>query len=331
MATPTVYKTAQNTFASQTAGLLKPVFASVFLVNILGGTAAADVKVHAPLVKAYSDETTLPYAANDTAFRSAYPMRVFIQTNSGRRSREGAERRGTPRKNQLKMQQQQTLMHQLGYLLPDYIEHATSADQADLVIRIRRTNYALDFRVIDVDQKNKKYKKSRRFVGGRCGVFHKAYYTKVKEKGEAYATYNLNVRLKGISKDRDQFTLRSAKNYSYGTNLRAATNCGTKATGHMPSNGVAKLFRKATADYRHHIASDIQGRAAKDLSRQIAHRVRTQADYFYTDLAARLIYRDQQHRPREHDHSSNSLHFSSHRPYYDDYQRYIKLVLRFGR
>ena len=183
----------------------------------------------------------------------------------------------------------------MGQFLPSYVTVVDSPEYADLVIRVRETDYNLDFRIIDVDRKDKRYKKNRRYTGGRCGVHLKAFYSKVKEKGEAYASYNVKVNLKGIGRDTDQFTLRAAENFTYGTKLRAKTNCGVRPTQHMPSNGVANLFSKSNDGYRHQVARKIRNEATSKLSRQIAHRVHAQADYFYTDLAAKLTYSAYRH------------------------------------
>lgn len=255
---------------------------SAVLLGLVTTSVSADLEAHAPLIKRYSNEASLDYIANNASFRANHPLKLFVQTGKrGDNRHQSAERRGQDQRINLQR-------HQVAEMLPDYIIPVTSAREADLVIRVRQTDYDIGFHIVDVDQKDKKYKKGRRYVGGRCGVYHKAYYTKVKEKGEAYASYKVAVRLNGISRDRDQFTLRSAKNFSYGTDLRAATNCGLQSTQHMPSKKVAKLFGKADQGYRRYIAAQIRGKAVNDLSRQIARRVLVQADYFYTDLAARL-------------------------------------------
>jgi len=279
---------------------------SAVLFGAVTTSASADIKAQVPLIKAYSDDSVLQYVANNADFRANHPLKLFVQAGKkGDRHNRSHQRREHRQHNVLQQ-------HQIAEMLPEYIIQVASAREADLVIRIRQTNYTLDFRVIDVDQKDKKYKKDRRYVGGRCGMYRRAYYTKVKEKGEAYASYKVAVRLNGISQDRDQFTLRSATNFSYGTNLRAATNCGLRSTQHMPSNKVAKLFGKANQGYRHHIAARIKDKAASDLNRQIAGRILAQADNFYADLAVRLSYRDR-YEEQGHLHSNNNslLHLSS--------------------
>jgi len=244
----------------------------------------------------YDYENTTPhYAANDSDFRAAHPLRVFIKVGNPRRASDG------------RRHQEQKTERRFAHYLPGYVALVDSPQHADLVIRVRETDYDLNFRVIDIDQKDKKYKKKRRYVGGRCGVHHKAFYTKVKEKGEAYASYNVKVNLKGINRNSDRFTLRAAENFSYGTNLRASTNCGMQPTNHMPSNGVAKLFSKSNDDYRHHVARKIRREAIDNLGRKIAQRIHEQADHYYTDLAADLNNRHYYERDYDRDLSEREI------------------------
>jgi len=212
--------------------------------------------------------------ATDIEFRANHPLKVFVKVASGRRSNKNLGSQHT--------------FHKMRYLLPAYVTLVESPAYADLIIKVRQTNYELDYRVIDTDRKDKKYKKSRRQTGGRCGYFQKAYYTKVKEKGEAYASYNVKLNLKGFGREHDKITLRSAENFSYGANLRASTNCGIRQTHHMPSKGVAKLFRQASQDYRYQVAHKIREEAAEDLGLFLAHNIKAKANHFYGGLAARL-------------------------------------------
>lgn len=279
-----------NTQPSMTATTIKNLtaksLAAIALASGITLSASADPNDY--------EDKPQRYAANDFDFRAAHPIKVFVNVRKGGGNREAEDRRRYAPKT----------WHQLGYHLPDYVRIVDSPRYADLVVRVREVDYDLNFRVIDVDRKDKKYKKSRRYTGGRCGIYHKAYYTKIKEKGEAYASYDIKVNLKGIGRDRDYFTLRSAENFSYGTELRANTNCGMRPTNHMPSNGVAKLFRRASDGYRHHVAREIREEATRDLSRKLAHNIRKQADYYYTDLAARLSYGDSRYDDRDEDRRS---------------------------
>jgi len=300
------------------------VCGAAFLVMFAGGSVSADVSNHEPIVTAYNENAPILYAANDAEFRTAYPIKVFITRGRARDERRPSSRAHRRRANNL------VPSIPLAWYLPRYIVEAPTPQEADLVIRVREADYDLKFRVIDVDHKDKKYKKSRRFLGGQCGTFRRAFYNKVKEKGEAYASYNMVVRLNGIGRDRENFTLRSAKNYSYGTNLRAATNCGFVNTGHMPSNGVAKLFAKSNEGYRNHMATRIRETSTKDLHRYLTKTVLKQADYFYTDLAARLSRQAEPHE--EHSHKDHhGLQQSGYRPGYGRYRTHPHLSWGLGR
>jgi len=212
--------------------------------------------------------------AANPQFRSNHPLKVYVKVGIGRRE-DGH-------------QQAAHTFNKMQHLLPTYIALTDNRAAADLVIKVQQTDYTLNYRIIDTDNKDKKYKKDRRKTGRKCGYYQKAYYTKVKEKGEAYASYNVKTNLKGFGREYDQVTLRSAENFSYGANLRASTNCGIRQTNHMPSNGVAKLFRQAEPEYRHHVSYKIRQEAAETLGLHLARTIGAKSNDFYVGLAARL-------------------------------------------
>ena len=234
---------------------------------------------------------------HDPAFRHAHPLKVYVNLQSRKR---GAKRVAFPG---------QTL-NKLRYNLPDYAILVDHPRDADMVVRARLQDYDLSFRVIDVDSKDKKYKKSRRYTGGQCGTHYKAFYTRVKEKGEAYANYNIRVRINGQATYRDHIRLRSAENFSYGRDLRARTNCGVQPTRHYPSNGVAELFYKSGPDYKDRVAREIRAEAARDLGRAIAKQVHHYSNDFYVGLAGRLNDYNYSHNDRDY-----SYYRSSNRAY----------------
>ncbi|PCI64063.1 MAG: hypothetical protein COB37_02580 [Kordiimonadales bacterium] len=250
-------------------------FAGVALVATISGTAAqAD---HTTPQPTYTPVYEAPaYNPGSHQFRANHPMRVFVKIGGNRHS-NGDGHHSAP-----------AVYQKIDYHLPSYITLVNSPAYADLVIKVRQTDYKLNYRVIDVDRKDKKYKKSRRYAGGNCGYFRKAFYTKVKEKGEAYASYNVKVRFKGYDTSREHFTLRSAENYSYGTELRAITNCGIRPTNRMPSNGVAKLFSRSGEGYRNSVSHRIKRESIADLGRHLAHQIQHKAGGFYPTLAAKL-------------------------------------------
>lgn len=194
-------------------------------------------------------------------------------------------------------------MRELHERLPDNILIVDSPYYADMVMNVRQDSYNLNFRIVDTDRKDKKYKKSRRYTGGRCGVYKRAYYTRIKEKGEAHASYSLKITLRGIDKYRDDLRLRASEHFKYGQNLTARTNCGRRPTSHMPSNGVAKLFSKAHPEYRHHVAEEIREEAAEELGEKLARHIRKQAHRFYAYMENHPRYGAY----RENNHHEDSL------------------------
>lgn len=250
----TTYKTKAVTFA-------------LSLSFLVGGNAIAE---HA--------ETPL-YDPQDPGFRAAHPVRVFVDIDTRRKGRE---------KHLTNFEA--GAMQQLRFGLPGYVQLVSDRRIADMVIRAREQDYRFGFRVVDTDRKDKKYKKRYRYKGGQCGHFQKAYYTRIKEKGEAVASYRVKIRMRGFGGERkiDHITLRSAERFSYGTDMMARTNCGMIRTHHMPSNGVAKLFSRNTPEYRRHVAQEVRAEAATDLGRALATRIRVNTDHFYAQLSARL-------------------------------------------
>ncbi|WP_286828939.1 MULTISPECIES: hypothetical protein [Kordiimonas] len=262
----------------------------------LGGAAEAD----------HRDLRDLPsYDPDSAIFRTSHPIRVFVDVDSKDERREAGLTEFEAR-----------AFKQLRYGLPNYVEFVRDRHQADMVVRAREQNYRFGFRVTDTDRKDKKYKKRARNTGGRCGRFEKAYYTKVKEKGEAYASYGIKIAMHGYGRDTDFIELRSAENFSYGTDLVAHTNCGIVSTRHMPSSGVAKLFARNTPEYRSHVAREVRNEAAEDLGRALAHKIRNGVDHYYLNLATRLSQADyDQYSRRGGDYGlSSEYSHHTHRP-----------------
>ncbi|MFC4346259.1 hypothetical protein ACFO5Q_00180 [Kordiimonas lipolytica] len=238
----------------------------------IGGAATAD----------HRDPRDLPdYDAESNVFRTSHPIRVFVDVDSKDERREAG----------VTAFEAQAFKH-MRYALPNYVEFVRERHHADMIVRAREKDYRFGFRVVDTDRKDKKYKKHARNTGGRCGHFQKAYYTKVKEKGEAYASYGIKIAMHGYGRDTDFIELRSAENFSYGTDLVARTNCGMVSTYHMPSSGVAELFARNTPEYRNHVAREVREEAAADLGRALAHKIRNGVDHYYLNLATRLSQAD---------------------------------------
>jgi hypothetical protein len=253
--------------------------------------AAANDTDHGPHEGRYNEwaHSEVRHIATDASFRAHNPIKVFMKLND-EDGRHPPKRRDYSRRGVVKgdLQGKARIKQQVEAYLPDYVRFVSTPAWADLVLRVNRTDYSLNFRVVDVDHKDKKYKKARHYSGGRCGIHHRAFYTKIKEKGEAFASYQIKANLKGVDRDWDQITLRSAEDFTYGKDLRATTNCGMRPTHVMPSSGVAELFARAGGGYRNHVAQEIKQEAMGDLSRQLAGRIRAYADQYYHDLAYEL-------------------------------------------
>jgi hypothetical protein len=250
-----------------TARYKKLILATLAATTVTGAAAAYHPGDHAPPV----------YDSRDSNFRAAHPMKVFIDvaTPADRRSRsvDGFENR---------------TLYTLERNLPSYVQIVHDRRYADMVVQARQTDYSLNFRVVDVDREDKKYGKKYRYTGGRCGHHVRAFYTEVKEKGEAYASYSVRVSLRGEGREQDHLRLRAAEDFRYGKDLTAQTNCGTVPTQHYPSKGVAELFAKASPAYREEVVREIRQEAADDLGKALAKKVRNRTDQYYTGLAVRF-------------------------------------------
>ncbi|NVJ97279.1 MAG: hypothetical protein HWE25_03945 [Alphaproteobacteria bacterium] len=248
--------------------------------------------------------------AHSFEFRADHPLRVYVDVDT----------RGEKRERQLTAFEANALAG-LRQNLPPYIRIVNDRRNADMRVNARELNYDLGFRVVDKDREDKKYKKSRRHTGGRCGHFIKAYYTEVKEKAEAYASYDVRVSLRGLGRNSDQVRLKSSEKFKYGTNLMAQTSCGMTPTSHMPSNGVADLFARATPDYRKHIAREVREEAAQDLGRVLARKIQHHANDFYANLAVKYSNGDGGYYSQnggDYGWSSEYGHQSSHPATYDE-------------
>jgi len=257
----------------------KPAIKKIFTAGILA--AAVSIPSYADHDH-YGDSAEARFIDhNNRSFREAHPLRVHVafKNRPKHKSRQHSDRT---------LAYTNQTIRKIAYSVPDNIILVDEPAYADMVIKVAQTDYDLNFRVIDVDRKDKKYKKNRYYGDRKCGPYKKAYYTRVKEKGEAYASYTIRVRMQGFEPDRDRITVRSAENFSYGKNLRASTRCGVQPTHVFPSKKVAKTFSRATPAYKHKVANEIRKEAASDLGTQLARQIVSRADHYYLNLAADL-------------------------------------------
>lgn len=282
--------------------------------RIIGAAAFVAVALSFP-GQANPDERYEDYeprhAHHDGAYEEARPFRVYVNIRSinsdSRRFDPRDRRRGERSPDRRKWRDGADLyrsitMRKLTHDLPRGILLVDSPVYADMVVKVRQTNFDLNFRVTDTDRKDKKYKKDRRFAGGPCGIHHRAFYTRVEEKGEARSYYSVKYDIKGLHSERDDFRLRASEKFRYGQNLTASTNCGVRPTHVLPSNGVAKLFDQAHPSYRHHVAEEIRSETAEELGRKLARKIRHGADRFYASLEGR--YEHSEYHEDEHHHIS---------------------------
>lgn len=217
------------------------------------------------------------YDPHDQNFRNNHQFKVFIEIEAGKKGR--AEK--------LEYLTIETIADNLPY----GVQLVRDPHYADLVIRARERDYDVNFRITDVDRKNKKYKKRFRYNAGYsngCGGLYRAHYRKVEERGTGYYDYGISIRMKGYGRDRINISGRVREKYSYGTDLKAqTTGCGLQPTNIYPSGKVARLFERAHPSYRRDVRRELRREAACDLGLKIAYTIKGKANHYYEDLANR--------------------------------------------
>lgn len=254
------------------------------------GTASAD-PVHTfgtSNVSAVVSATVVnQYDPIDPAFRLDHPFRVFIDVAEPN-SPQGRRGRGRGRGNDRHVQSgaDHALRSNVAAYLPAYIQIVPDRRAADMIVHAEELDRQLTFRVADEDQRRKKYSKRRRYTGGECGQFHRAFYSRIKEQGIELADYRLSVRLRGQGRYSDTVRIESRESYRYGANLRASTNCGVIPTRHFPNSAVAELFSRNPETYRPLIAREVARETAGKLAHIVADMVTARSEQFYAGLAA---------------------------------------------
>lgn len=262
-------------------------------IGKLGATAFVGLTLSLPATADYDErhenyEPPLP--GHGTSYHVVQPFKVYVSIrDTGYRSRQSDPRDRRRSDRQVRRQSGHDIytdltMRKLAHALPSNILLVDSPSYADMVVKVRQTGFNLDFRVTDVDRKDKKYKKSRRYTGGQCGVHHRAFYTRVEERGEANAFYSVRFDVKGFEISHDEFRLRNSEKFRYGKDLTASTNCGMRPTHNLPSNKVEKLFAQSNPGYRHHVAEEIRRETAEDLGHKLARQIRHSANRYYSHL-----------------------------------------------
>lgn len=226
---------------------------------------------------------TYHYDPNSQAFRAEHIFKVYVDIETGKKGRA----------DKLEYLALETIAGRLPY----GVQLVRDPHYADLVIKANEQNYDANFRVVDVDYKDKKYKKRIRYNTnhGKCGGLYKAHYKKVEERGTGYYDYGVRIRMKGYGRDRTRISGKVAEKYSYGADLKAQTNCGLQPTNVFPSGKVARLFERSHPSYRREVRRELRREAACDLGLKIAYIIKNKANYYYTDLAKRLAYQAEEY------------------------------------
>lgn len=236
---------------------------------VLGAVSVASPAFADP----YTSHTADPI---DYEFRATHPFKVFVSVND--RNRNGRDKTSY------------IVRDRIAGLVPSYVVLVSDRRAADMTIRANELDYHLSFHVTDVDQRNKKYKKRRRYVGGQCGIHQRAYYTRITEKGVALADYKLSVRLRGSGRYTDAIRIKADEKFRHGQNLRAQTNCGVVPTAHYPNSAVARLFSQSADQKKQAIAYEVRREATNKLAHAIARNINGRSEQFYANLAAQYSY-----------------------------------------
>ena len=245
---------------------------------IAGGSALLLTATAAPASFADHQQYEEPYRqinGGDIEFRQSRPISVFLDFRGGRNGRQ-SERI------------ESRVLQELSYRLPGYVQLVPDHYQADLVLNVKERRFDMNFRIVDRDRKDKKYKKKYRYQGGQCGHYYRAFYTRVKEKGTAYYDYSVEMYMRGYGRQYKRIDGRASEKFSYGVDLTAQTNCGTTPTNIFPSRGVAELFDRNNPHYRRQVRREIRREAAAELGAKLANVVNYKVGYFYDDLARRI-------------------------------------------
>ncbi len=223
------------------------------------------------------DQAGLPYVdGRDPAFRQAHPLRLFVRLDVGRGGRgRGVDNPGEAR-----------LLRVLSRNLPYGVSLAHNRRSSDLVLNVEERQYDLQFHVIDRDREDKKYKRRKRYAAANsCGVPSRAFYTEVTERATAYYAYDIGIRIKGYGRDHTVISGRESDKFQYATDLRAATACGIQPTHVPPSRKVARLFDRASPEYRRAVALDVRQDTLNEVGRKLSYIIRAKADLYYRNLA----------------------------------------------
>ena len=252
-------------------------------------TVSAALLLLSPLSAARADDRPAGQSSNGAEYRDIgpgydRPLRVFVRfagegrghksSRSGRSGRHGGRNEATGRLNGKKFAD--FVRHYFGKTAAPNMQLVFEPRYADLILKVREVDYDFDFLVTKRERRSKKYKHKNRYRGGKCGLYKRAYYDRITERGIAHFQYDIKMR--GTGGYRDYFSLNGEENerFRYGENLLADTNCGRHPADVYPNKTVAKYFDRAGPEHRR----KIRGRVRRDVARRLALTLQSAADRY---------------------------------------------------
>ncbi|WP_262692990.1 hypothetical protein [Kordiimonas aestuarii] len=254
----------------KTLTTVRTIAAGASLAMIAGTGALADPAYH-------NDRHGGAGYARSAEFRYDNPIKVYVNVDTKGRGRT---------EDRFERLTEQAMRHNL----PDYVRLVDSARMADMVINAREQDYDLDFRVVDRDREQERYKQVNQRSGDRCGPYYKASYTVVKEKAEARASYAIRIQTDGVGRDRERIIAGANSYLTYGDNLKAHTRCSADPTNRFPNHQVKDMFNNKSPAYRARVAQGVRQETAADLGRKLAYEIKSNVDDYYAGLAVRYAH-----------------------------------------
>ncbi len=164
---------------------------------------------------------------------------------------------------------------------PANVQLTRNKRRADLILKVRKTDYDFDFSVVDRDRKSKKYKSRNRYQGGTCGYYKRAYYDQITARGTAIFNFDIRVRDGNGYNYSYNVNGRESERFRYAQNLTADTNCGRRSVDVYPSRKVSVAFEKGSPSYRRQIRREVRSDVARRLAQSLRSATATYAQEYY--------------------------------------------------
>lgn len=290
------------------------------MMNTLGAAAvlAALGTITAPAI---ADDYQAPYtesAYDDQAQHvDIRPLTVWIDVEKGRSNfgknrgkGKGKHGRRNSHRGDYRQSTFETMVRSsLAQQLPAGAVMARSPYRADLRLTVVERDYEVDFRTLNIKQKDKAYKWSAREGRGPCGRLNRAIYDHVKD--QATANYRFGMRIDGRFNyfQRERISGYDTETFKYGRNLRAMTPCGVKPVSTFPTAKVRRRFEQADPSYTKQVRRELRADVARDVAREAAAEVYEYAPLFQDRMIAEAAYR----AGRDYAYNRSDRHDSDYR------------------